>query len=73
MTTVKLTYFKPSGKFYADGEYETTANHLAMVCDEVREKMRAQTLPGLIKGHSAFDVLVEFDEMPALIRAAGAA
>ena len=72
MTTVKLTYFKPSGKYYACGTYETAATHLAEACMEVREKMRSKTLPDLFPGHSDFDVLVEFDEVPALIKAGGA-
>lgn len=33
---VKLTYFKKSGKYYGEGEYETKFNQMFEVFDEVR-------------------------------------
>lgn len=64
---VHLTYFKPSGKYYSEGTYKSEATHLAQACEEVRSMMQQQTLPDLIKGHSPFNVLVVYKDVPNFI------
>ena len=62
---VKLTYFKQtSGKLYTSGEYETACVHMFEVFQEVAGLREAGMLPGLIKGHSEFVVLVEVPDHP---------
>lgn len=34
--TITLTYFKDSGKYYSEGEYETNLHQMFEICDEVR-------------------------------------
>lgn len=66
---VKLTYFKRTGKYYAEAAYESLNQFPFEVYREVREMLDTETLPGLIEGHSEFVVLVqpEDDGVPALI------
>jgi len=64
---VKLTYFKPSGKYYTDSVYNANATTLHDVCAEVRNLKEEKGLPGLAAGHSDFIVLVIVDEVPYLI------
>lgn len=74
---VKLTYFKPSGKFYAEGEYETgvpdedcgwprdiKAPPLWRIFNEVEALKDEKRLPGLIEGHSNFSVLIDVPDHP---------
>lgn len=61
---VKLTYFKSSGKYYTDGEYETKETELYLIYREVRELKRMGKLPGLAEGHSDFFVLAEVPDYP---------
>lgn len=49
MTTVKLTYFKRSGKYYSESEYHTMSRYNFAIAEEIK-KMEA--LPGL---YSSFD------------------
>lgn len=56
---VKLTYFRESGKFYSEGEYETTQNHLWMIWKEVKSMQVRRTLPDLIEGHGYYIVLID--------------
>lgn len=68
---VKLTYFKPTGKYYAIGEYETQlpayligaldvrAPYLHEIWAEVAEMIEARRCPGLVEGHSHFLVSVD--------------
>lgn len=56
---VKLTYFKESGKYYTEGEYETKLDHFHDVINEVRGMQSRGELPGLSKGHSQFNTLVQ--------------
>lgn len=68
---VKLTYFKPSGKYYACGEYETELLDLHNIFEEVAYKARFHTLPGLVPRHSDYIVLIDVPEHkhnhPALV------
>lgn len=47
---VKLTYFKPSGKYYSQGEYQSDEDHAFNVFDEVKTMQREGKLPGLVEG-----------------------
>jgi hypothetical protein len=47
---VFLTYFKPSGKYYTTGEYETNLPYMYEVFEEVRRMKRENKLPGLNGG-----------------------
>ena len=57
--TVKLTYFKDTGKYYTHGEYETEYKPLGKIWDEVRDMADEQRLPGLNAGHSDFIISVD--------------
>ena len=61
---VKLDYFKDTGKWYTEGEYETPEKSLYEIWDEVREMMDKGKLPGLIEGHSEFIVLINVPDHP---------
>lgn len=50
MANIKLQYFKKSGKFYSDGEYETQLTHPHEVSDEIRQMQVDGKLPGLVDG-----------------------
>lgn len=69
---VELTYFKPNGKYYSSGSYETklpgigTENVPGMwqIWDEVLGFWTGKCLPDLIIGHSPFIVLVNVPSHP---------
>ena len=68
MNTLKLTYFKPSGKFYSEGDLPFTpgvAFHL--VAAQVGELLRKRDLPGLMTGHSPYIVYFEYNGVPHLV------
>ncbi len=50
MTKVKLTYFKESGKYYSDGEYETDLQEWHDVIKDIKIKQEEGNLPGLVEG-----------------------
>ena len=52
--TIKLTYFKPSGKYYTHGEYRTTKAHMFEIADEVHCLIERGALPGLAAGHQEY-------------------
>lgn len=57
--TVKLTYFKPCGKYYSEGEFTVdAAQPLFKIWDFIDELIKQKKLPGLVRGHSSFIVLV---------------
>ena len=62
---VQLTYFKPSGKYYTDGSYDSQLEDFYNVIEEVRQ-MRRSKLPGLIGGWTGA-VLVAVDGLPHLL------
>lgn len=73
---VKLTYFKPSGKFYSAGEYDTEPKALYEIWDDIRQM---KELPGLVAGPDSFIVSVDVPEhehnhpcllIPGLVRPA---
>lgn len=56
---VKLTYFKPSGKYYSEGEYETQKQHVFEIFEEVRARSNDGQHPGLMPGMKTFTILVD--------------
>lgn len=56
---VKLTYFKYSGKYYSNGEYDSDKEFIYQIIDEVSQKVNLGRLPGLVEGANEFIVLVE--------------
>lgn len=66
---VKLTYFKRSGKYYSEGEFETENQWLHEITDEVR-KMRADgKLPGLSGPGLDFIIQVDMGDAPNAVPA----
>lgn len=45
---VKLTYFKPNGKLYTGGEYDTEMEHMFQIFQEVANMVELGNLPGLV-------------------------
>jgi len=74
---VNLTYFKPEGKYYASGEYDTavpvvefsgppgaSGPPLHLILDEVSDLRERRRLPGLVEGHSEYAVLIDVPGHP---------
>lgn len=61
---VKLDYFKPSGKWYADGSYRTRREDLGDIWREVEDLQRAGKLPGLCAGSSGWIISVQVPDHP---------
>lgn len=57
---VKLTYFRPGGKYYSSGEYETRNGHLFNIWDEVKEMRDKNELPDILTND--WIILVEVPE-----------
>lgn len=52
---VEIEYFRhDSGKFYTNESYDTNETTLHGIWDELRERMRAGSWPGLIAGQHDF-------------------
>ncbi len=62
--TIKLTYFKESGKYYTVGEYYSELEWFFQIFDEVRDMKNKKRLPGLSSGNWDGDILVESDTHP---------
>lgn len=72
MNKVTLRYFKPSGKYYAEGTLETSINIVYQIFDEVRRMQCEGQLPGLLPGSGmGYSIYVDCSEMqngyPAMI------
>lgn len=61
---VELEYFKPSGKWYADGEYISNQEHLFQIWGEIEEMFANRKRPGLIDGKQGFITLVNVPSHP---------
>ena len=62
---IKLTYFKPSGKYYTDGEYQTERAQWWDVIDEIKEMRRGGKLPGFCEGGGKWSIIhVDGDDHP---------
>jgi hypothetical protein len=73
MKKVKLQYFKQSGKYYAEGEFETDEVQAYHVHEQVRQMQELGTLPGLAAGCREYDIYVDTSALdshfPVIIRA----
>lgn len=70
--TVKLTYFKDTGKFYGDGEFTVDASkEMFHIFEIVRNLQRRGRLPGMVDGATFAFILVNApghrNDHPALI------
>jgi hypothetical protein len=65
--TVKLTYFKNTGKYYAIGDFTVPANPapaLHVIWRKVQRLADKGELPGLLKGANEFLILVDVPNHP---------
>ena len=72
--TVNLDYFKPNGKWYSEGHFDTPAfkevegtdraRPLYEIWRDVQKMARERKLPGLVQGHDAFIVSIDVPEHP---------
>lgn len=69
---VRINYFKPSGKWYAEGTYESEADYYHDLVAEVQQMFAENRCPGLADGPLKFyaHVLAEgaHNEVPFLVR-----
>ena len=56
---IKVQYFKPSGKFYGDGEYHTEMKQGFGVIAEFELMLKQGTRPGLVDGHSGYTAVID--------------
>ena len=68
MQTIKVDYFKPSGKWYASGDFETRHAWLGDIIREFEDMRRAGEAPGLSTGGKGFFVVIEMNELPHMIK-----
>lgn len=61
---VNLDYFRPTGKWYASGHYDTTLEDLGDIWDEVRALAANRMLPGLCANHSDYVVSINVPDHP---------
>lgn len=61
---IKFTYFKPSGKFYSEGEYMTHESVFYYVEEEIRAMLEEGKRPGLVDGHDGFHVVIDASDHP---------
>lgn len=64
MTKVKLTYFKTTGKYYADGEYTSKQKDTYDIWDEVEDMFFIGKRPELTEGPQEFIVMIEVPDHP---------
>lgn len=60
---IKLTYFKASGKYYCDGEYETSQEYPFQIYEEVKSWNNGK-LPGLSTGKWEGHILISGEFIP---------
>jgi len=61
---VNLTYFKPSGKYYSEGDYQSNKENLWEIFQEVKNKLAAGDRPGLVDGPNTFYAVINVPEHP---------
>lgn len=64
MYKVELIYFRKNGKYYTEGEYESSREYLYEIWEDVQKMHRDKCLPGLRPEHSPFIVLVNVPDHP---------
>jgi hypothetical protein len=62
--TVKITYFKKSGKYYTDGEYTTQMLQMYEIWEELQQMFDNGKRPGLVDGVLEFYAVVEVPNHP---------
>lgn len=63
--TIKVDWFKPSGKYYAQGEYVTSHEHMLDVFNEFREMLNSGVRPGLVNSeHNEFFAILDCSHHP---------
>lgn len=62
--TVKIQYFKQSGKFYSEGEYLTDKLQMYEIFLEVRGMLHNGRRPGLVNGNDEFIAYVLVADHP---------
>ena len=67
---IKLTYYKPTGKYYASGEIRARkAEAFHDLVKRVRELSDNRKLPGLVAGHGPFMVHFKYNHVPHIVMA----
>lgn len=62
---VQLSYFKRSGKWYADGSFETQLDSMWRIVEDVRSRQsRGESLPGIAGSGKGFIILVDSETHP---------
>jgi hypothetical protein len=69
---VKLTYFRPSGKYYDESQYETSEKSdlagtnppIYRIFIEVARLRSERRLPGLREGHGDYAVAIDVPDHP---------
>ena len=65
MRTVKLSYFKESGKYYAEGSFRIDETELFHeIINRVRDLHEKGRLPGLAPGAVEYGVLIQMEAAP---------
>lgn len=64
MRKIHLTYFKPSGKYYSEGEYNSDQLYEWEIYDEVR---KMQKYPGLMGGWEGYILVSPENGVPAIV------
>lgn len=70
-TSVKVTYFKPSGKYYTSSSFDSFCHeddfHIGLAVDEILSRRDFGDLPGLESGRWNGPILIEANDVPHLI------
>jgi hypothetical protein len=61
---VNLTYFKQTGKYYAEGDYVTERENLWEIFGEVKTKLDKGDRPGLVDGKNTFYAVINVPDHP---------
>lgn len=61
---VRIQYFKPSGKYYSDGEYTSYQKELHDIFREVRTLFEEGIQPGLVAGPMEFYAVIDVPGHP---------
>ena len=65
--TVKVTYFKPSGKYYSEAIYKTKQKTVYSIFDEFKSMLRNGIRPGLLNRKISPLVPVSSDGLTAVV------
>ena len=62
--TVKLTYFKRTGKYYTSGEFESPEKTLSEIWEDIKKMTSEGNWPGLVDGQHDFIIHIEVPGHP---------